>query len=736
MVATAASDLLMYRAQIYNFAASLTIKFSPFIESLNIAVLKKGYQVDTDRPETWKYYLNLVGQYHESDTMMTVQSLDTRETIDFTVENLQSHTRTASAYVPGTSYYKNLCIKYPDQTDLIKSIVFPASDIDLAIDADDLTLLAYGGNLVESTEEGYLVDTLNLFLDQVGARWYYPFYLYEPYYAVTFYGQLFHRIIEMLFAARFKAIRSIHVHSWHVWQYLKSEGLEDYSDVLNRQQYMFLYRNMSYLKANMGKQSNLIILANEILSTVGVGLYGRDVYQQTLDGAAECELTPELVAIKVPTDYASIAETVPSETISEANIRMVEAGIEVDSTEEHVQSVIRQLGDTTLNILPTKLLEIRPYPRDKKYADFFNLFVMDSLAYLIQENKYAATVELYTSDSGISVDLSTKDALVLLYYAIHRANRETPVTLPTKYTCYSAFRLDNPVIPKTFSFDGYNYNIASFVDLNNFLKGVTYPKYTLDTPDEFSSAIGSLFLSSLNQIVSTRRALDTVQEKMMREIIATVCVQKTIPLTLSQYTTYDAWFASRPDVVKQFISIYDGYSDPATQYNNLADIILTQLVPLNATLEKYGNFAITDSGYARLKQLFVQLCSYNITFLDTTRDVSKYLYTVNASRYRRKLEFSASQLYPLDSTFDTYPVYSDAIEISGSDIEFTAYSDFEQMSKITSTSSLHSVPNKTNTIYWDRVVGVEKESSTINTSVILRSGISLVSVKTASEKRV
>lgn len=729
MVATAASDLLMYRAQIYNFVASLSIKFSPFADALNTIVLKKGYVVDTDRPETWKYYLNLTGQYHASDTVMTIQSLDTRETIEFTVENLSSHTRTSSAYVPGTTYYNNLCARYPDQTDLIKSIVFPAPDIDLAIDADDLTLLAYGQGLVESTEEGYLIDNLNLFLDQVSSRWYFPFYSYEAYYPVTFYGQLFHRIIEMLFAARFKAIRSIHVHSWHVWQYLKSEGLEDYSDVLNRQQYMFLYRNMSYLKANMGKQSNLIILANEILGTVGVGLYGRDVYQQTLDGAAVCELTPELVAIKVPTDYASIAETVPSETIAEANIRMVEAGVEVDSTAEHVQSVTRTLGDTTFNILPTKLLEIRPYPRDKKYADYFNLFVMDSLAYLVQENKYAATVELYTSDSGISVDLSTKDALILLYYAIQRGNREEPTLLPTQYTCYSAFRLDNPPLPTIFNFDGYNYHISNFVNLPNFLNGVTYPKYTLDTPEEFSNTVGSLFIASLNQIVSTRRALDTVQEKMMREIVSTICVQKTIPLTLSQYTTYEEWFASRPDVVKQFITVYDGYKDPASQYSTLADIILTQLIPLNAILEKYGNFMITDSGYARLKQLFIQLCSYNITFLDTTRDVSKYLYTVNASVYRRRIDFQATQFVPVESTLESSPQYTDAIEISKSDTELTMYSDFGQVAGLSSVSTLHSVPSKINTIYWDRVVGVEKDVSVTNTRVVLNRGVSLVSVK-------
>lgn len=692
------SDLLVYRNQIINFVASMSIKMSAFADSLNTLVRNKGYTVDEDRPETWKYYVNLMGEYHPSDTVMTVMSLDTREPIDFTKENLSIHVRTAGAYVPGTDYFNKLCSRYPDQTDLAKSIVFPAPDIDLAIDSPDLTLLSYGSNIVEEYEEGYLVQCVNDFLTQVGYRWYAPYFSYEAYYTVTFFGQLIHRLVEMLFAARFKAIRTVNVHSWHVWQYLTSEGLENYSDVLNRQQYMFLYRNMDYLKANLGKQSNLIILANELLSTVGVGLYGRDVYQQTLTGADQCELTPELVAIRVPTDFASVAEIVPADTIEDANARMVAAGIEVNTGAEYIDSVTRTLGDTTLNTLPTKLLEIRPLPRDKKYADFFNLFVMDSLVYLAQEGKYDALIELYTTDSGESASLTVKDALVLLYYAIHKANRETPVYLPTKYTSYSAVRLQQNPIPQTIEYDGHSYDIRGLVNISEYASRLTYPLYTLITPLEFSDTVGTLFEDVLYQIISSRRALNTVQDKALRLVTQAVCVQETFALNLSTYTTYQEWFASRPDVVSQYTALYDSYSDSATEYSNLADMILTKLIPITATLEQYGNFQYTDTGYARLKQLFIQMCSYNITFLDTTRDVSQYMYTINASLYTKDIAYTSSYVYPDDKSLTSYPKITYAMDISGNDVEFTAYGGYANTLSFKTSVRMLSEFDKGNTL--------------------------------------
>lgn len=103
------NDRLPMQRQIYNFLRSATIKYDPIADYQNATLVAKGYHVDPYDMSTWKYYMNMVGQYHPSDTVMRVVSLDTRATIDFTSENLANHPRTRQAYIPGGVYYNTLC---------------------------------------------------------------------------------------------------------------------------------------------------------------------------------------------------------------------------------------------------------------------------------------------------------------------------------------------------------------------------------------------------------------------------------------------------------------------------------------------------------------------------------------------------------------------------------------------------------------------------------------------------
>ena len=93
--------------------------------------VRKLTGVDQSRvsSKNWKYYLNVSGQYHAVDTMMKVTSLDTLETIDFTVANLKIHTATAKAYRPPSRYYYSLVNNYPDQISLINSILNPLTSM-------------------------------------------------------------------------------------------------------------------------------------------------------------------------------------------------------------------------------------------------------------------------------------------------------------------------------------------------------------------------------------------------------------------------------------------------------------------------------------------------------------------------------------------------------------------------------------------------------------------------------
>lgn len=685
------SDITAYRQEVFNFLGSLTLKYSPMADAYNTTLTNLGVAVDDTDPTTWKYYLNLQGEYHPSDTMMTVVSLDTRATINFTKANLAQHVRTATAYVPGTSYYNDLCSKYPEQTDLIKSIVYPVSDINLALEADDLTILTYGTGFLEETEEDFILQQIGQALDYMNQRWNLNFLHHEPYFYWAFWGMVWQILPQVIFSARIQAIKTTNVHSWHIWQYLTSNGIGDYSDVLSRRQSMFLYRNMEYILANRGKQSNLILLVNNLLEEIGIGLFGRDAMQQTNISADVCELVPTLVPIKIPTLFADQVAEISPETVSDMNLRLISVGDEVDGTAEYVEALERQMGDTVLNTYPTKILEIRPIAKGKKYADFFNVFVMDTLVYSSVQGIYNTSIELTAFANSASVELTLNEALALMYYAIHRRNRETPVSLPNQYTCNTALKQTIDTIPTTIPYQGATYYTQNLVDLDLYV-GTTpyYPPDPIAIPNTFSNLLGDLFLQAITQVIQSRMSVNLAASKAMQYVTAATVEQSVLTLDLIPgTTTYAEWFAARSDISKGIIAVLEAQSDPYTSYDDLAQQILTQLIPITSVLQEYGNFEITDQSYTRLKELFIQLCSYNITFLDTNRDVGQFMYVVSTGGVITSEVFGGGVDTP--GTTDVEKMgftYGIEVVVEPSDIEFTGSSDFESEGTVKNTPEI------------------------------------------------
>ena len=79
----------LYLALNLEFVKNLVIK-NPYVADYINRQIEEQYgvgSVDYHRPETWKYYLNLNGQYHFSDSAIRIVSLDTLETIDLTKAN-------------------------------------------------------------------------------------------------------------------------------------------------------------------------------------------------------------------------------------------------------------------------------------------------------------------------------------------------------------------------------------------------------------------------------------------------------------------------------------------------------------------------------------------------------------------------------------------------------------------------------------------------------------------------
>src|SRR5690606_6740159 len=124
----------IYLKSVFSLAKTLVIKCSLTADGMNNELRLNGIPIDDSDPTTWKYYKNLAGMYHFTDTLMEIVSMDTLEVIAFTKENMRLHRATAKAYAYGTKYFNELSAQYPGQEDLIMGILNPV-DMDVAIAA-------------------------------------------------------------------------------------------------------------------------------------------------------------------------------------------------------------------------------------------------------------------------------------------------------------------------------------------------------------------------------------------------------------------------------------------------------------------------------------------------------------------------------------------------------------------------------------------------------------------------
>jgi hypothetical protein len=180
----------IYRRKVLDLTRTLVVKSSASADAINHELVALGQEVHDNDPESWKYYLHLAGEYHYTDTQMTIKSLDTSEEILFTKESLTHHLATTREYRLFGSYYRALVNRYPDQEDLIRGILNPV-DMETAIAAVDGQILYYDQELVESNEEN-LIPKLENWCKVFSRRWLVRAYaqvddLYVPAHLATMY---------------------------------------------------------------------------------------------------------------------------------------------------------------------------------------------------------------------------------------------------------------------------------------------------------------------------------------------------------------------------------------------------------------------------------------------------------------------------------------------------------------------------------------------------------------------
>lgn len=406
----------VYVDSIHSLAASLMIKCGHTAAMMNEEIGPSPHYDEFD-PSTWKYYLNVCGEYFPTDERMIVTSLDDMTEIEFSKENLKKHQATATGYEFGTKYYYELVDRFPQHEFLIRGILYPA-DMDTAITARDGTILAYPPGLIESTEYSLherLQAWIYNFLDRWDAFW---FNTTDNLYKASLWAVFFSMLPSIISNLRLQACKTKEAHSYHVRQYLSSHSrLDRWVPYMTREQQMFFYRNIAYIEHNNGMSNIFSWLIENLFTRRGLPIADFTFAHNLQEMMGS--LQPVAFFNKNPINTLGNIDG-----INEYSLPMIldlEQKIEPPNEqyrEEDEPAIVAKIVRSLANAAPTKVLEssAMDYTDSEKYR--LSEIMMEHWIWFAAKDLYRSFVRFTIPSSGIELSMSAKDAVVMYAYTV------------------------------------------------------------------------------------------------------------------------------------------------------------------------------------------------------------------------------------------------------------------------------------------------------------------------------
>lgn len=434
-------NYLTYLSDTFSLARSVVVKFSQIATVQNEWLTSLGHKVDTEKPATWKYYMNLAGQYHPTDKLMYVRSMDTLTDIAFTLENLTLHRATAREYKPGTVYYQNLVQEYPDQADLINGIVNPV-DIEKAISSKDGEILYYDANYVEDNEDNFRSELQNWVDIQLLNYFNQQYLLIDDLYLQAFLGNFATSMVNAILNIRWQNCWTRRAHSFHIREFFASNGrLDGYIPYLTKPAQLWLYRNLKFLRHNAGKQDTFDRLVANLLTPRGIPLIKYDLRQNVKNMPANLYADVEMVKLDVNSkivmpgfDKVSVDSILTREQPLAKDNKLIQ--------DESREEIIDQVKSDKFSRMPTKILDSEVVDRSNSSVRTLFHVLWNHWIYLASSNRYRAFINVANPATGEYMAMSVKDALVVALYCFKKTRGLTVDVIP-ELVAYEVLR--NPL---------------------------------------------------------------------------------------------------------------------------------------------------------------------------------------------------------------------------------------------------------------------------------------------------
>lgn len=602
----------IYIKDVMQLAQTLVIQSSATATAMNNGILQnpalqaRGITVNPNDNTTWKYYMNLQGLYHPSDTPMSVISLDTLQTIPFTVGNLQTNLATARAYAFGSSYYDSLVSKFPTQENLIRCILNPISfekdTTGQIIAPDDGTILWYDSSLIEPNETN-VISKLQDWFYRIFSRWDNKAYtIPDDLYAAAQLGMLFSMLPAEILNIRLANCKTRFVHSFHVREYLASNGgLDSYVDTLSTEQLLWLYRNIQYLKRNAGKQSTFQWLVDNIMTKSGLPLAEWNMSQDThlMPGS----LLPTAQFSRNPLNFGY--SITGNDILSVEGLFDLENGIAKDNAtveQDDVAVASAMMDNSRFNALKTKVLESSVIDLTDASPYTLSDCLLYQWAYWSYIGSYKAVVNLVDPQTGVPFNMPVLDAFITYLYAYNKVNDITLIDVPWITACH----VQRIPAPTTTELQGIvESQYISVANLVQVLANLPPAGIYISTGAFYNTCL------DIQEGIMAGRLLYTAEEDLNARAQMEIATQRcycdvNLPLFGTTPITYVDWFKNK------------GYLWPdytADEWSNLANQLITEATGIDLL-----NIRNLKDLQASMLSLMSRLSSYSIQYIQSIND--------------------------------------------------------------------------------------------------------------------
>lgn len=481
-----------YRSDVIAMACTTIVKHSEVADAMNEDVVLRllprtpANKPNPNAPETWKYYKNLAGEYHaldRQDILAINQSLgyaapsvgdgyvldemvifiagdNGPKLANFNLTTIGGDITLANEYRYGSLYYKDLVRRYPEHEHLIVSILNPVLPA-ISLAADDGDILYCGGYFRQTLSdslgtrtaflkrdmEGYsdsgliedneatLLGSLQEWFTGMVARWHNRDYcktddLYFP----TFLGMLYTLLPAQIMNIRLANCHTNAVHSYHVREFLESHGhLAKYIPALPLEQTLFLYRNVRWIEANVGKQETFNLLVDRLATPCGVPLSGYRLRHSLTDMPQQ--LFPVTMATQEVINFRQLSNQ--KDIISVEDLLRKEIGAARNNPSSATE--IAEVADgvrlkaisSPSDDYPTKIIESVMIDLSERKVYRLSEVLLNHWLFCAARGTYTGTVFYTNPLTGVRQHITPKNAAILFFYALNKSFGQTLDEVPT-----------------------------------------------------------------------------------------------------------------------------------------------------------------------------------------------------------------------------------------------------------------------------------------------------------------